>query len=99
MPYFSALKNHMVNLASGIIVTEENKTISAAYSKLTSNRQRSTVPRFLSSYSWNHEYVTEDRIFHAVFQISNTCKDNDVGFLIIDDNLSKKILQLKKLKT
>ena len=90
LPYSSAIKNHMINLTSGIIVTEGNKTISSAYSKLTSNRHRSTGSRFLSSYSWNHEYVTEERIFHAITEISNTCEDNDVGFLIIDDTLSKK---------
>jgi len=27
LSYSSAIKNHMVNLASGIIVTEDNKTI------------------------------------------------------------------------
>lgn len=66
LPYSSAIKNHIVNLTSGIIVTEGNKTISSVYNKLTSNRHRSTGSRFLSSYSWNHEYVTEERIFHAI---------------------------------
>ena len=97
LPYSSAIKNHMVNLISGIIVTEGNKTISLAYNKLTSNRHRSTGSRFLSSYSWNHEYVTEEGIFHAISEISNTCDDNDVGFLIIDDTLSKKNTSTKKI--
>ena len=98
LPYSSAIKNHMVNLTSGIIVTEGNKTISSAYNKLTSNRHRSTGSRFLSSYSWKHEYVTEERIFHAISEISNTCEDNDVGFLIIDDTLSKKNTSTKKIE-
>ncbi|CAG9701473.1 hypothetical protein CNEO_10007 [Clostridium neonatale] len=98
LPYSSAIKNHMVNLTSGIIVTEGNKTISSAYNKLTSNRHRSTSSRFLSSYLWKHEYVTEERIFHAISEISNTCEDNDVGFLIIDDTLSKKNTSTKKSK-
>ena len=50
LPYSSAIKNHMINLTSGIIVTEGNKTISSVYNKLTSNRHRSTGSRFLSSY-------------------------------------------------
>lgn len=44
----------MINLISGIIVTEGNKTISSAYNKFTSNRHRSTGSRFLSSYSWKN---------------------------------------------
>ena len=76
LPYYSVIKNHMVNLTSGIIITEGNKTISSAYNKLTSNRHRSTDSRFLSSYSWNHEYVTEERIFHAISQIYNTCEED-----------------------
>ncbi|EMU52602.1 IS701 family transposase [Clostridium butyricum] len=98
MPYSSEIKNHMMNLTSRIIVTEGNKTISSAYNKLTSNRHRSTGSRFRSSYSWNHEYVTEERIFHAISEISNTCEDNDVGFLIIDDTLSKKNASTKKIE-
>ena len=98
LPYSSAIKNHMINLTSGIIITEGNKTISAAYNKLTSNRYRSTESRFLSTYSWNDEYVTEERIFHAIFEICNTCEDNDIGFLIIDDTLSKKNTSTKKIE-
>ncbi|OOM75009.1 hypothetical protein CLPUN_34460 [Clostridium puniceum] len=90
LPYSSALKNHMINLVSGITVTEGSKNLSSIYSKLTCNRHRSTGSRFLGSYSWNHEYVTDERIFHAISEISNTSKDDDVGFLIIDNILSKK---------
>lgn len=81
LPYSSAIKNHMINLTFGIIVTKSNKTISSVYNKLTSNRHRSTGSKFLSSYSWNHEYVTEERIFHAISEISNTCEDNNVVVL------------------
>ena len=55
LPYSSAIKNHMVNIVSGIIVTEGSKTISSVHNKITCNRDRSTGSRFLSSYSWNHE--------------------------------------------
>lgn len=88
LPYSSALKNHMVNLVSGITITEDSKNISSISNKLTCNIHRSTGSRFLSS--WNHEYVNKERIFHAISKFSNTSKDTDVGFLIIDDTLSKK---------
>ena len=98
LPYSSAIKNHMVNIVSGIIVTEGSKTISSVHNKITRNRDRSTGSRFLSSYSWNHEYVTQERIFHAISEISNTCEDSDVGFLIIDDTLTKKNTSTKKIE-
>ena len=98
LPYSSAIKNHMVNIVSGIIVTEGSKTISSVHNKITCNRDRSTGSRFLSSYSWNHEYVTQERIFHAISEISNTCEDSDVGFLIIDDTLTKKNTSTKKIE-
>lgn len=98
LPYSSAIKNHMVNIVSGIIVTEGSKTISSVHNKITCNRDRSTGSRFLSSYSWNHEYVTQERIFHAISEISNACEDSDVGFLIIDDTLTKKNTSTKKIE-
>lgn len=98
LPYSSAIKNHMVNIVSGIIVTEGSKTISSVHNKITCNRDRSTGSRFLSSYSWNHEYVTQERIFHAISEISNTCEDSDVGFLIIDDTLTNKNTSTKKIE-
>ena len=98
LPYSSAIKNHMVNIVSGIIVTEASKTISSVHNKITCNRDRSTGSRFLSSYSWNHEYVTQERIFHAISEISNTCEASDVGFLIIDDTLTKKNTSTKKIE-
>ena len=98
LPYSSAIKNHMVNIVSGIIVTEGSKIISSVHNKITCNRDRSTGSRFLSSYSWNHEYVTQERIFHAISEISNTCEDSDVGFLIIDDTLTKKNTSTKKIE-
>ena len=98
LPYSSAIKNHMVNIVSGIIVTEGSKTISSVHNKITCNRDRSTGSRFLSSYSWNHEYVTQERIFHAISEISNTCEASDVGFLIIDDTLTKKNTSTKKIE-
>ncbi len=97
LPYSSALKNHMVNLVSGITVTEGSKNLSSIYSKLTCNRHKSTGSRFLSSYSWNHEYVTDERIFHAISEITNTSKDDDIEFLIIDDTLSKKDASTKHI--
>ena len=33
LPYCSALKNHMVNLVSGITVTEGSENLSSIYSK------------------------------------------------------------------
>ena len=98
LPYSSAIKNHMVNIVSGIIVTEGSKIISSVHNKIICNRDRSTGSRFLSSYSWNHEYVTQERIFHAISEISNTCEDSDVGFLIIDDTLTKKNTSTKKIE-
>ena len=40
LPYSDALRNHMVNMVSGIIATEGNKNVSAIYRKLTFNRDR-----------------------------------------------------------
>ncbi len=71
LPYSSELKNYMINFISGITVTEGSKTLSSIYRKFTYNKHRSTGSGFLSSYSWNHEYVTHERIFHAISEISN----------------------------
>ncbi|GKX65199.1 hypothetical protein rsdtw13_04570 [Clostridium sp. TW13] len=98
LPYYSTLKNPMINLVSGITITEGSKNLSLIYSKLTCNRDSSTGSRLLSSHSWNHEYVTDERIFHAISEISNTWKDDDVGFLIIDDTLSKKDISTKHIE-
>lgn len=62
LPYSAALNNHIINMVSGIITAEGNKTISAIYRRLTSNRDRSTGSRFLSEYKWNNEYVDYKRI-------------------------------------
>jgi hypothetical protein len=34
LPYSTALQNHMVNMISGTIATERNKTVTAIYNKL-----------------------------------------------------------------
>ena len=62
LPYSSSIQSHMLNMVSGIITAEGNKTISAIYRRLTSNRDRSTGSRFLSEYKWNNEYVDYKRI-------------------------------------
>ena len=98
IPYSSALKNHMVNLVSGITITEGNKTLSAIYNKVTCNRHRSSGSRFLSKYAWNHEYITENRILHAMSEILKTSDEDDIGFLIIDDTLSKKDTSTKSIE-
>ncbi|NRT88943.1 hypothetical protein B0H41_002622 [Clostridium beijerinckii] len=42
--------------------------------------------------------VTDERIVHAISEISNTSKDDEVGFLIIDDTLSKKNISTKYIE-
>jgi len=98
LPYSAALNNHMINMVSGIITTEGNKTVSAIYRKLTSNRDRSTGSRFLSEYKWNNEYVDYKRISHSIHTIRKNIDENQVGFLIIDDSLSKKDDSTKKIE-
>lgn len=92
LPYSAALNNHMINMVSGIITAEANKTVSAIYRKLTSNRDRSTGSRFLDEYKWNNEYVDYKRINHSVHTIRKNVDENTVGFLIADDSLSKKVI-------
>lgn len=40
LPYSSAILNHMINMVSGIILTEDSKTLSAIFNKVTCNRNR-----------------------------------------------------------
>lgn len=46
LPYSSSIRNHMVNMVSGIITTEGNKNVSSIYRRLTCNRDRSCGSRF-----------------------------------------------------
>lgn len=66
LPYSDAIKNHMVNTISGIMLTEGNKNVSALYSRVTCNRDRSTSSRFLGECKWNSEFVDYKRINHIV---------------------------------
>jgi len=96
LPYSEALRNHMV--VSGIISTGGNKNVYRIYSKHTCNRDRSCGSRFLGKYKWNNEYVDYKRISHSLDVIRNSVDEDTVGFLIIDDSLSKKINLPKRLR-
>ena len=98
LPYSAALNNHIINMVSGTITAEGNKTISTIYRKLTSNRDRSTGSRFLSEYKWNNEYVDYKRISHSVHTVRKNVDEDKVGFLIVDDSLSKKDNSTKKIE-
>jgi hypothetical protein len=98
LPYSAALNNHIINMVSGIITAEGNKTVSSIYRKLTSNRDRSTGTRFLSEYKWNNEYVDYKRISHSVHTVRKNVNQSAVGFLIVDDSLSKKDNSTKKIE-
>ena len=98
LPISPALQNHMVNMVSGIIATEGNKTVSAIYGKLTCNRDRSTGSRFLGEYSWSNDYVDHKRITHSLKEVRKNVKDGTVGFLIVDDSLSKKDKSTKSIE-
>lgn len=98
LPVSPALRNHMVNMISGIIVTEGNKTISSIYEKLTCNRDRSTGSGFLGEYNWSNEYVDHKRITHSLKEIHKNVKEGTVGFLIVDDSLSKKDKSTKNIE-
>jgi len=98
LPYSESLRNHMVNMVSGIITTEGNKNVSKIYSRYTCNRDRSCGSRFLGEYKWNNEYVDYKRINHSLDVIRNSVNENTVGFLIIDDSLSKKDKSTKKIE-
>lgn len=98
LPISEALHNHMVNIVSGIIATEGNKTVSAIYQKLTCNRDRSSGSRFLGEYKWNNEYVDYKRISHSLKTVQRNVAEGTVGFLIVDDSLSKKDKSTKKIE-
>lgn len=98
LPYSEALQNHMANIVSGIIATEGNKTVSAIYNKLTCNRDRSCGSRFLGNYKWNNEYVDYKRITYSQEVIRKNVDESTVGFLIVDDSLSKKDKSTKKIQ-
>lgn len=70
LPYSDALLNHMANFVSDIVSTEGNKNVSAIYSKLTCNRDRSCGSRFLGEYGWSNEYVDHKRISHSLETIT-----------------------------
>jgi hypothetical protein len=91
LPYSEALRNHIAHFVSGIITTEGNKNISAIYSRLTYDRDRSCGSRFLSKYKWSNEYMDYKRVNHSMNTIRRSVDEDTVGFLIIDDTLSKKI--------
>jgi len=98
LPYSEALCNHMVNMISGIIATEGSKNVSSIYSKLTCNRDRSCGSRFLGEYKWNNEYVDYKRINHSLDVVRSNVDEGSIGFLIIDDSLSKKDKSTKKIE-
>lgn len=98
LPYSDAIRNHMVNMISGIILTEGKKTVSGIYNKITCNRERSTGSRFLNQYKWNSEYVNYARVNHMVKELKKNVSEESVGFLIVDDTLSKKDTSTKKIE-
>lgn len=98
LPYSSSIQNHMLNMVSGIITAEGNKNVSAIYRKLTCNRDRSCGSRFLGEYKWNHEYVDHKRISHSLHAVKKNVNQDAVGFLIVDDSLSKKDNSTKKIE-
>lgn len=98
LPISRALENHMANMVSGIITTEGNKNISNVYSRLTCNRNRSSGSRFLGEYKWSNEYVDYKRINHSLKTIRENVSEDTVGFLIVDDSLSKKDNSTKKIE-
>ena len=98
LPYSEALRNHIVHMVSGIISTEGNKNVSVIYSKHTCNRDRSCGSRFLGEYKWSNEYVDYKRINHSLNFVRNNVAEGAVGFLIIDDSLSKKDKSTKKIE-
>lgn len=98
LPYSEAVRNHMANFVSGIITTEGNKTVSSIYKKLTCNRDRSCGSRFLGQYEWNSEYVDHKRNSHSLDIIRKNVEEDAVGFLIVDDSLSKKDKSTKKIE-
>ena len=88
----------MVHMVSGIITTEGNKNVSRIYSRHTCNRDRSSGSRFLGEYKWNNEYVDYKRINHSLNVVRSNVDEGTVGFLIIDDSLSKKDKSTKKIE-
>lgn len=98
LPYSDALHNHMVNMISGVITTEGNKNVSAIYRSLSCNRDRYNGSRFLGDYKWNHEYVDHKRIDYSLSQVRKNLESGTVGFLIVDDTLSKKDKSTKKIE-
>jgi len=98
LPISEALRNHMVNIVSGIIATEGNKTVSAIYKKPTCNRERSSGTRFLGEYKWNNEYVDYKRINHSLKSVQRNVDEGTTGFLIVDDSLSKKDKSTKNIE-
>ncbi|MCX7921559.1 MAG: IS701 family transposase [Clostridia bacterium] len=98
LPYSEALLSHMSYFVSGIVATEGNKNVSAIYKKLTCNRDRSCGSRFLGEYKWNNEYVDYKRISHSLKTVQRNVDEGTVGFLIVDDSLSKKDKSTKKIE-
>lgn len=85
-------------MISGIILTEGSVNVSTIYNKVTCNRHRSSGSRFLGSYTWNNEYVDDQRVFHSLKHISKKIDVKAVGFLILDDTLSKKDSSTKNIE-
>lgn len=98
LPYSRAIRSHIAHFISGIITTEGDKNISAIYRKLTCDRDRSCGSRFLAKYKWSNEYVDYKRVNHSMNTIRGSVDEDTVGFLIIDDTLSKKDASTKKIE-
>ena len=88
--YSFALKNSMANMVSGIVLTKGNKNVSTKYSKITCNKHRSSGSRFLWNYNWNNKHVDEKHIDYFLGHVRGSVSESSLGFLIIDDTLSKK---------
>ncbi|MCK8826127.1 transposase [Fuchsiella alkaliacetigena] len=87
LPLTNPQYNHIHNLTSSIINTEGEKNLSNLENATFDSPDQSCMSRFLMSDSWLSDFTNETRVEEAINFACKKAKDDETGFLIIDDTL------------
>lgn len=90
LPLRKSQFNHIKHLTSGIINCEASKNISNLSNKEFKYRNQSSISRFFNKSNWLDDLTNQIRIKNNLEFIQSRSKEDDIGFLIIDDTLTPK---------
>jgi len=82
--------NHILNFIIGFINCKSEKNLSNICKETNNYRHQSSLSRFLNNAPLLDELVNDTRIKNAIDFTLSKASENETGFLIIDDTLSKK---------